>query len=116
MTEENHAMLYDLIAQNTETLERMRQSVDEFMLETRANEVANMQCRNDMRGSVPNSDFDGHRRYHEAIILRMEARAKIWTDISSSVAKWGIIGLLGLVGWAIWHEFILTIFKSAGKV
>ena len=109
-------MLYDLIAQNTETLERLRQSVNDFMDETRANEVANMQCRADMHGSVPNADFEGHRRYHEAIIARMEARSKIWTDISSSVAKWGIIGLLGWIGWAIWHEFILTIFKSAGKV
>ena len=68
-----------------------------------------------MFSSIPNGDHEGHRLYHEAVIKRMQYRAKLWEDVSVSATKWGILGALGWVAWAVWHEFILTLFKAVGK-
>lgn len=42
-------------------------------------------------GSV---DFDGHRKYHEAMIRAAEEQEKFWRDLKMEVAKKGIITLL----------------------
>ena len=109
------AMLYDLIALNTQAIDDMRKSLEAYVQEARGKEAENAACRLSMMDSVPNGDHDGHRRYHESIILKMEARTKLWQDISSSVTKWGIIGAIGWLGWAMWHEIIINIASAMGK-
>ena len=48
--------------------------------------------------AFPEGDAAGHRRHHEAVIKAAEKRAKFWTDMAASVAKWGLVGL---VGWMV---------------
>lgn len=42
-------------------------------------------------------DFDGHRRYHEAMIKAAEEQAKFWHDLKIEIAKKGILTLLIVV-------------------
>ena len=49
--------------------------------------------RND-DGSV---DFDGHRRYHEALIKAAEEQSKFWSELRLDVAKKGVWALLVIV-------------------
>ena len=48
--------------------------------------------------AFPEGDPIGHRKHHEAVIKAAEQRAKFWTDMAASVAKWGLVGL---VGWMV---------------
>jgi lipopolysaccharide export LptBFGC system permease protein LptF len=45
-------------------------------------------------GSV---DFDGHRRYHEAMIRAAEEQAAVWRELKMDIAKKGAWGLLIIV-------------------
>ena len=45
-------------------------------------------------GSV---DFDGHRRYHEAMIKAAEEQAAFWRELKIDIAKKGLWGLLVIV-------------------
>ncbi len=50
-------------------------------------------ARND-DGSV---DFDGHRRYHEAMIKAAEEQSKFWSELRLDIAKKGVWALLIIV-------------------
>jgi len=50
----------------------------------------------------PDGDPDGHRRHHEALIRKAIARAAFWEKLLAELSKWGIIGVIGFVGTAIW--------------
>lgn len=118
MDKEPHTILYDLIAQHNEAIIDMKKSMDVIIESLNAQKAQHVDCGvkwESLEQCVPNGDFDGHRRYHEAIIVKMEARAKLWQDVSASVAKWGIIGALGWFGYAVWHEFILQVFRVVTK-
>lgn len=52
----------------------------------------------------PGGDPSGHRAYHEAIIRRAEQRAEFWQKLSVELAKWGLIGFLGWLAVAAYHE------------
>jgi hypothetical protein len=39
-------------------------------------------------------DFDGHRRYHEAMIKAAEEQAAFWRELKIDIAKKGLWGLL----------------------
>ena len=44
--------------------------------------------------AVPGGDWDGHRRYHEAVIDEMNERKRMWREIRLNVLKlssWGLI-------------------------
>lgn len=45
-------------------------------------------------GSV---DFDGHRRYHEAMIRAASAQEQFWQDLKLEIAKKGVWGLLTII-------------------
>jgi hypothetical protein len=45
-------------------------------------------------GSV---DFDGHRRYHEAMIKAASAQEQFWQDLKLEIAKKGVWGLLTII-------------------
>lgn len=42
-------------------------------------------------------DFDGHRRYHEAMIKAASAQEQFWQDLKLEIAKKGVWGLLTII-------------------
>lgn len=42
-------------------------------------------------------DFDGHRRYHEAMIRAAEAQSKFWSELRLDIAKKGVWALLIII-------------------
>lgn len=42
-------------------------------------------------------DFDGHRRYHEAMIRAANAQEAFWNELKLDIAKKGVWGLLIIV-------------------
>ncbi|WP_321902114.1 hypothetical protein [Paraburkholderia tropica] len=57
----------------------------------------------DLHKAFPGGDPDGHRRYHESLIERAEARTKFYNDLRSELAKKGLWALLVLIGLALWQ-------------
>jgi len=55
--------------------------------------------------SFPGGDPDGHRCAHEAWIRKAESQAAFWEKLRSSVAVWGVLGLLGIMSAALWAHF-----------
>lgn len=50
-------------------------------------------------GSV---DFDGHRKYHEAMIRAAEEQEKFWHDLKMEIAKKGIIAAIVIALGLLW--------------
>lgn len=44
------------------------------------------------------TDFDGHREYHEAMIRAAEAQAEFWKELRLDIAKKGLWGLIITIG------------------
>lgn len=59
----------------------------------------------DLHKAFPGGDWEGHRRYHEAMIKRVEARSKLYEDLRSELAKKGLWALILTLGAAIWFYF-----------
>lgn len=52
----------------------------------------------ELNKAFPGGDRDGHRRYHESLIARAEARTSFYLDLRSDLAKkglWVVIFALG---------------------
>ena len=47
-------------------------------------------------------DFDGHRRYHEAMIKAAEEQEKFWRDLKMEIAKKGVIAAIIIVLGLLW--------------
>lgn len=43
------------------------------------------------------TDFDGHRKYHEAMIAAATAQEEFWRDLKLEIAKKGIWSLLVII-------------------
>ena len=59
-----------------------------------------------LTAAFPEGDATGHRKHHEAVIAKAEARAKFWRKMAEEITKYG---LLGLVGWLVavaWSAFL----------
>jgi len=56
--------------------------------------------------AFPEGDPVGHRKHHEAVIKAAEKRAQFWTDMATSVAKWGIVGLLAWLVTLAWQGLL----------
>ncbi|MFT4068926.1 hypothetical protein [Paraburkholderia sp.] len=57
----------------------------------------------DLHKAFPDGDWDGHRRYHEAIIRKAEDRAQFYRELRGEMAKkglWAVVVVLGLALWA----------------
>lgn len=67
-----------------------------------ANEVAKL-----MAAAFPEGDPTGHRKHHEFVIKQAERRAAFWTDLAASTAKWGLVGFMGWVVYAMWRALLL---------
>lgn len=61
--------------------------------------------------AFPQGDIDGHRMAHAAWIKKAEAQAKFWEDMKSSVAKWGMFGVLGFLLAASIHQIADRLVK-----
>lgn len=55
----------------------------------------------DLAKGFPDGDWDGHRRYHEVVIRKMEARTKFYEDLRMKLLDRGIWALLAFVGAAV---------------
>lgn len=47
-------------------------------------------------------DFDGHRRYHEAMIRAAEEQEKFWHDLKVEIMKKGIIAAIVILLGLLW--------------
>ncbi|NPT39672.1 hypothetical protein [Paraburkholderia xenovorans] len=59
----------------------------------------------DLHDAFPGGDWDGHRRYHEAVIKKLEAREKFYQDLRVELAKKGVWALAVMLGLALWAFF-----------
>lgn len=50
------------------------------------------------RDAQGETDFDGHREYHEAMIRAAEAQAEFWKELRLDIAKKGMWGLIITIG------------------
>lgn len=60
----------------------------------------------------PDGDADAHRRYHEAIIERIELRNKIVREALIKVAGSGFLAGAAWLAYAIWQGFIAQVHKG----
>jgi hypothetical protein len=56
--------------------------------------------------AFPEGDHEAHRKYHENLIKRDEARLKFWIDMRNELTKWGLFGFLGWCVFALWQAFL----------
>jgi hypothetical protein len=49
------------------------------------------------RNSDGTVDYDGHRRYHEAMIAAASAQEQFWRELKLEIAKKGVWGLLVII-------------------
>lgn len=61
-----------------------------------------------MSAAFPGGDTDGHRRYHEAVIERIELRNKLIREALVKVAQAGAVAGAGWLMLAIWEAFKLN--------
>jgi len=59
----------------------------------------------DLSKGFPGGDWEGHRRYHEAVIKRMEARTDLYRELRSELAKKGLWALIVMGCTAFWFYF-----------
>jgi hypothetical protein len=55
----------------------------------------------EIRRAFPDGDWDGHRRYHEAIIKKLEAREKFYQDLRTDLATKGLWAVIIALGGAV---------------
>ncbi|WP_322070997.1 hypothetical protein [Paraburkholderia bannensis] len=81
-------------SENVTSLEVTERKVDEVIRRV-----------DELHKAFPGGDPDGHRRYHETLIERAEARTKFYNDLRAELAKKGLWALLALIGIAVWQYF-----------
>lgn len=99
-------MLFDLLAQQNQKLDDLNEAVRDTANELRAHADGETARIAAIAAGFPDGDPDGHRRYHEAEIKRIEARAAFWSKLRLSVTQWGLLGFLGWALVSLWHEFL----------
>jgi hypothetical protein len=61
----------------------------------------------------PDGDAEAHRRYHEAVIERIELRNKIVREALVKVAGSGALAGLAWLAYAVWQAFVVSVHKGA---
>lgn len=59
-----------------------------------------------MASAFPEGDPLGHRKHHEAVIAKAEARATFWRKMVEEITKYGLIGLMGWLVMSLWSTFL----------
>ena len=96
---QNQRILFDLIQQQNTKIDKLTEFV-------RTSTSAQAQHLESLASGFPDGDPAGHRRYHEAEIKRIEARAEFWSKLRLSVTQWGLLGFLGWALVSLWLEFL----------
>ena len=96
---QNQRILFDLIQQQNAKIDKLTEFVQ-------TSTSAQAQRLESLASGFPDGDPAGHRRYHEAEIKRIEARADFWAKLRLSVTQWGLLGFLGWALVSLWHEFL----------
>lgn len=78
--------------ENTSTLEMLEKKVD-----------LAIQGVDDLHKAFPGGDWEGHRRYHETLIAKAEARARLYEKLLEELTKKGLLALFALVAVAVWQ-------------
>ena len=99
-------VLFDLVSQQSAKLDTIASAVQTTASELRAHAEGETARIAAIAAGFPDSDPAGHRRYHEAEIKRIEARAEFWSKLRLSVTQWGLLGFLGWALVSLWHEFL----------
>lgn len=99
-------MLFDLLAQQNQKLDDLNEAVRDTANELRAHADGETARIAAIEAGFPDGDPDGHRRYHEAEIKRIEARAEFRSKLRLSVTQWGLVGFIGWVLVSLWNEFL----------
>ncbi len=61
--------------------------------------------------AFPGGDHDGHRRYHEAVIERMELKNRLVRAALEKVIQAGALASCGWVAVAVWNYFKLSVHQ-----
>ncbi len=56
-----------------------------------------------LHNGFPNGDVESHRRYHETLIAKAEARTAFYKDLRSDLTKKGLWAVVATVGIIAWH-------------
>lgn len=56
--------------------------------------------------AFPNSDPEGHRRYHEAEIRKLHEHTERMASLKYEVAKWAVLAIIGWAAVALWGVFV----------
>lgn len=56
--------------------------------------------------AFPDGDPLGHRKHHELVIQREEARVKFWNEMLLGASKWAGMGVLAFLAHAAWVAFL----------
>lgn len=59
-----------------------------------------------MSVSFPGGDGVGHRTYHEAQMQAVLDKAQFWKTMRTEVSKYGLLGIIGWVTYAVWISFL----------
>lgn len=59
----------------------------------------------ELHKAFPDGDCDGHRRYHEAVIRKIEDRAEFWKVLRAELASKGLWAVVLVVAAALWAYF-----------
>ncbi|SAL19794.1 hypothetical protein AWB68_00686 [Caballeronia choica] len=57
----------------------------------------------DLHKAFPGGDWDGHRRYHEAVIQKIAARGRPYQDLQAELAKKGLWAFIVGLAAAVWY-------------
>lgn len=96
---QNQQIIFDLIQQQNEKLDKLT----EFVRSSTSDQAQRLES---IASGFPSGDPARHRRYHEAEIKRIEARAEFWSKLCLSVTQWGLLGFLGWAAVSLWQEFL----------
>ena len=101
----DHAIMLEIVKQTRDDVHELKTKLEEH-IEMEA--VMTATLVKDLLGkSFPEGDPNMHRIYHENLIKAAEDRAALMRDLRSSVAKWGIVGLLAWATHHLWIDFLM---------
>lgn len=60
-----------------------------------------------MNRAFPEGDPHGHRRHHEAVIMKAEARAEFWKKLVFEISKYGLLGFIGWAAISLWKAVLV---------
>lgn len=56
-----------------------------------------------LSAAFPGGDAAGHKAYHDDVIETLREKKRLYSDLRSHLAKWGIVGALAFLATAVWY-------------